>query len=197
MFKKDPVFSLSNKDLNEQELVELAQQGESEAFSIIYEKFLPSVYNRVRFVVPSQDVEDVTQEIFIAVIKSLKSFRWEAKFSTWLRTITNRSVADYYRRRERSKGKLKVDTELSELNPDLSRSTNLTNSPVNIDDRVLIRQGMNEIPEHYREVILLRFAEGLQFSEIAKERDLSLEATKSLFRRAIASLQKQLEETHE
>jgi RNA polymerase sigma-70 factor (ECF subfamily) len=197
MLKKDPSTSKDYEVLDDQELIRLAQDGESNAFASIYERYLPKVYNRVRYVIPERDVEDVTQEIFIAVMKSLKSFRGDSKFSTWLRTLTNRNVADYYRKRERSKGDLQVDTELSEMRPDIGRSTNLTNSAVNIDDRVLISQGLNAIPEHYREVILLRFAEGLKFSQIATELGKSLEATKSLYRRAIAYLQKQLENLHE
>ena len=193
MFKT--VLDISDlTNCEDQVLVKLAQQGEMGAFSILYERYLPVVYNRVRYVVPEQDIEDVTQEIFIAVIKSLKSFRQEAKFSTWLRTITNRSVADYYRRRERKKSNLQVDADIGEINPGLGLSYSMTNTATNIHDRVLLRQALKSLPEHYCEVILLRFAEGLQFNEIAEERGQSLEATKSLFRRAIASLREQLED---
>ena len=131
------------------------------------------------------------------MIKSLKSFRQEALFSTWLRTLTNRSIADYYRRRNREKGNQFVDMDLSEMNPSMTQNPIMTNSGPHLDDKILLRQGLRSLPEHYREIILLRFAEGLQFSEIAESRGQSLEATKSLFRRAIASLRTQLEETHD
>ena len=179
----------------DQVLVKLAQQGKTGAFSILYERYLPVVYNRVRYVVPSQDAEDVAQEIFIAVIKSLKSFRQDAKFSTWLRTITNRSVADYYRRNERSKAHLQVDTDITEMYPDMERSVNASNTTTSMQDIVLLRYALKSLPEHYCEIILMRFAEGLPFTEIAKERGQSLEATKSLFRRAISQLRKQLEDS--
>ena len=74
------------------------------------------MYKRVRFVIPEEDVEDITQEIFIAVMKSLKSFRYEARFSTWLRTLVNRQVADYYRRRHPDESSL---DELTEPEADL------------------------------------------------------------------------------
>jgi RNA polymerase sigma-70 factor (ECF subfamily) len=80
-------------------LVRAAQGGRLEAFNALCERYLPTVYRRVRYMVPVEDVEDVTQEIFIAVMKSLKNFRYEARFSTWLRTLVNRQVANYYRGR--------------------------------------------------------------------------------------------------
>ena len=49
------------------------------------------------------------------------------------------------------------------------------------------------MPEKYREVILLRFSDGMQFDEIAKNMGSNLESTKSLFRRAVAALRKNLE----
>ena len=61
-----------------------------------------------------------------------------------------------------------------------------------LDDLILIRQALKELPEHYQEVILLRFAEGLKFNEIAQIQGQSLEATKSLYRRAIAALNKKV-----
>ena len=48
-----------------------------DAFTALYERYLPTVYKRIRFVIPEEDVDDITQEVFIAVVKSLKSFRYE------------------------------------------------------------------------------------------------------------------------
>jgi DNA-directed RNA polymerase specialized sigma24 family protein len=52
----------------------------------------------------------------------------------------------------------------------------------------MLQQGMEELPENYQEIILLRFADGLTFAEIADSRGQSLEAAKSLYRRAIQAL---------
>ena len=71
--------------------------GTQDAFVLLYERYFPTVFARVRFKVPESDVEDVTQEIFIAMLKSLGSFKGQSKFSTWIWTITNRKIVDYYR----------------------------------------------------------------------------------------------------
>ncbi len=164
---------------NEKELVACAQQGTLEAFTELYEFYLPIVYNRVRYVVPDEDVEDVTQDIFIAAMRSLKSFRGEARFGVWLRTITNRQIAEYYRR------KRPPDVPLMEnqLAP---------HDPASSEESFLLRQAFRKLPQKYREILLFRFAEAMPFQEIARLQGCSLEATKSLFRRAVAALHKQV-----
>ena len=61
-----------------------------------------------------------------------------------------------------------------------------------LDQRIMLRRVLRKLPDHYQEVLLFRFAEGKKFSEIASERGQSLEATKSLFRRAIAALHSEM-----
>jgi RNA polymerase sigma-70 factor (ECF subfamily) len=149
------------------------------------------VYNRVRFTVPESDVEDVIQEIFIGVLRSLRGFKGDARFSTWLRTLVNRRVADYYR--SRNPAETELGTDLSEADPVVTGLYVSANTGA-IDDKIMLRRALNALPEAYREVLVLRFVEGLQFNKIAEERGQSLEATKSLFRRAVAALRKQIEQ---
>ena len=176
----------------DEELVKAAQQGELGAFTRLYQHYLPLVYNRVRYSIPTEDVEDVTQEVFIAVIQSLKSFRYEARFSTWLRTLTSRQVADYYRSRKPPDEARSID--LSGSNPERFALLGTQNKPEDMDNLVFLRQCLEKLPEHYQDVIVLRFVDGLQFNEIAQAREQSLEATKSLFRRAITALRKLMTE---
>jgi RNA polymerase sigma factor (sigma-70 family) len=178
-----------------EELVRSAQQGSGDAFTALYEHFFPIVYNRVRYLVPAEEVEDIVQEIFIAAMKSLKNFRGEARFSTWLRTLVNREIADFYRRRKPAGRQADIDVESSEAErlPQLA----VASAALEIDDSVLVRQALARLPERYREILMLRFADDLQFNEIAQVQGQSLEATKSLFRRAVTALQKVLvEEAH-
>ena len=61
------------------------------------------------------------------------------------------------------------------------------------DERISMRRALKQLPLDYQEVILLRFAEGLKFKEVADALDKNPEAVKSLFRRAIAALKTILE----
>lgn len=194
MFQTDKKTVTDQRTPGDDELVRLAQQGNLDAFTDLYQRYLPVVYNRVRYVVPERDIEDVVQEVFITLLKALRSYRGSSKFSTWLRTLTNRRIVDYYRRRSRTE--IQLDAEQSEAETPMAPELTTAAESVAIEDRVVLRQMLQALPEPYQEVILLRFAEELPFDEIARVRGQSLEATKSLFRRALATLRKQVGETH-
>ena len=179
---------MDNRISSDDDLIRSVQQGSLDAFNMLYERYLPVVYRRVRYVIPEADVEDLTQDIFIAVMKSLKNFRFESQFGTWLRTLVNRQVADFYRSRKPRFETVSLDAEDDDLDRDMSVSTE--DGVHDRDDVIILRQALRKLPENYREIIMLRFVDGLQFDEIAELQGQSLEATKSLFRRAIAALQK-------
>lgn len=163
-----------------------AQQGDREAFRMLYGLYLDKVYNRVKSRVPLQYAEDVTQEVFIAVIRSLDGYEHRAQFNTWLYTIVNRQIADFYRRyRDHSGPSLDLDAD------DLAEAV-LVYDPDDAENWALLQMAFNTLPEHYREIILLRFADGLSFGEIAERRAQSLEAVKSLYRRAIQAIREKL-----
>jgi RNA polymerase sigma-70 factor, ECF subfamily len=171
----------------DEDLIRQFNDGNKEAFDLLYQRYLPSVYKRVRYVVPESDIEDVTQEIFIAALKSLSTFRGDSQFGTWLRTLTNYKVAEFYRKRSRKQEPLLAS---------LSEAAGKTDGSATwmMEERIHIQRALHKLPENYREIILLRFAEELQFNEIADLLDQNLEATKSLFRRAIAALRNHLDE---
>lgn len=173
-------------DPSDEILIKQYKDGNNEAFDALYQRHLPSVYKRVRYVIPENDVEDVTQEIFIAVLRSLSSFRGESQFGTWLRTLTNHKVAEFYRRRTR-----KQEPLLSPLSEASGKMTGNTSKVM--EERIYIQGALQQLPENYREIILLRFAEEMQFNEIAELTNQNLEATKSLFRRAISALRSYLD----
>jgi RNA polymerase sigma-70 factor, ECF subfamily len=181
---------IDQRTLTADELISLAQKGELHAFTTLYEQYLPIVYNRVRYVIPTSDVEDVTQEIFITLLKSLGSFKGQAQFTTWLRTLTNRRVADYYRQRARTA--TTVDADLSDMSPVVNRELGVESETAASEEEMVLRQAMRALPDHYREILLLRFAEDMKFQDIARLQGQSLEGTKSLFRRAITALRNQI-----
>jgi RNA polymerase sigma-70 factor (ECF subfamily) len=190
-------FSVDFEQHNEEALAQLAQQGSQAAFSALYERLFDNVYRRVRYSIPERDVEDVTQEVFIAAMRSLKNYRGEAKFRTWLRTLVARQIADYYRHRKSVEADIEIGEEY-ESGEDMLRSRQIE-APMmeyaGLDDQIILRQCLKRLPDHYREVIVLRIVEGLPFNEISEIQKMTLEATKSQFRRAIAALQKLLGET--
>lgn len=178
---QDNMTTTTPTEQNDETLVSQAIAGDQHAFSELYENHFKKVYNRVAYLIPAEDVEDVTQEVFIAMIKSLKSFRGESKFSTWLRVITNRQIANYYRKNK----KMLNEHDIEPKSNTLKSNTVLAQDSLN---NIYLTRGLMDLPEHYREVILLRFADELKFKHIATNIGKSLDATKSLYRRAIEAL---------
>lgn len=175
---------------NDAELVNALKMGKQDAFNTLYERFLPLVYARVRFKVPTNDVEDVTQEVFIAILKSLNSFKGNSKLSTWIRTITNRKIVDYHR----SKSNLEMVGQEDYEKTAHRHLTSHREASKTKDDLDSIQQALSVLPQNYQEILLMRFIDGLPFQEIARQNGQSLEATKSLFRRSIAALSQKMEE---
>jgi RNA polymerase sigma-70 factor (ECF subfamily) len=170
-------------------LAKQAQTGDRDAFFALYNRYLGKVFNRVKSKIPAQEAEDVTQDVFIAVVRSLRSYKQEARFNTWLYTIVNRQIADFYRRRNRRSQTPEFEVEL-----ETGESIASAFDSADLDQRMLIQRALDSLPEHYQEIILLRFADGLTFSEIAEQRDQSLEAIKSLYRRAIQAARTAMDE---
>lgn len=177
-------------DASDEHLAERAQRGDRDAFFNLYQRYLKRVYNRVKSKIPPQDVDDVTQEIFTAVVRSLGGFEQRARFNTWLYTIANRQIADYYRRRGR--GGWQPESSLDDDDTLVSEAAGVAFEQV--DRRAVVQRALNALPEHYQEIILQRFADELRFPEIAAQRGQSLEAVKSLFRRAMSALREEMGE---
>ncbi len=185
MKPQEPTLDMPSDD----ELVQALKLGEQEAFSILYERFLPLVYARVRFKVPTSDVEDVTQEIFIAILKSLHNFKGNAKLSTWIRTITNNKIADYHRSKTNVENGHEDFEKVAQRNLSSHRE-----SAKKQEELTSIQQALGKLPQNYQDILMMRFVEDMPFHEIAQQNGQSLEATKSLFRRSIDALSKKMEE---
>lgn len=177
------------RDPSDEQLARGAQTGDRDAFFALYERYLQRVTNRVRSKVPRQDVEDVTQDIFVAVVRSLDRYEQRARFNTWLYTIVNRQIADFYRRRQRKDAPdtLELDGE-GELAVAWPVDESLQ------EDQTQMRQALDRLPDHYSDIILMRFADGLSFAEIAERRGQTLDAVKSLYRRALQALREAMGE---
>jgi len=175
---------------SDEQLVKLAQKGDRDAFLTLYNRYLKKVYNRVKSRVPIEDAEDVTQDIFIAVLRSLPSFEQRSRFNTWLYTIVNRQIVDFYRKRNRQgKPSAMISIEGNEQTEDIPDT-----SLANWEDNLWIKNAINHLPAHYQEVLFLRFIDGLTFAEIASLNGQSLEATRSLYRRAVQAIRDKVDE---
>lgn len=158
-------------------LAMLARSGDSAAFETLCDRYLPVVYHRLRMKLPPGAVDDVTQEVFLAATRSIRHFRGDASFGTWIMRIAQHKIADYYRSDGRVPETLPLD-----LAPDVGDHSDAWK------ELVVVRAALERLPEHYQVILLLRFAEGLPFNAIAERLGLTLDAVKSRYRRAVAAI---------
>ena len=142
------------------------------------------------------DAEDVTQEAIVRAFRKLSSFRAESKFSTWLISITINEARTRLRRQvlirmESLDQLLEEDTGLS---PALLRDwREIPSEAIERDEvRMLIQQAVDQLPDIYREVFLLRDVEQLSINEAAEALTISIPSVKVRLHRAHLMLQKQL-----
>jgi RNA polymerase sigma-70 factor (ECF subfamily) len=130
-----------------------------------------------RVILDEAAVDDVTQDTLITVAQSVGSFRGDAKFTTWLHQLARNRAVDHLRR-VRSAEPLGEHDHHSEA----ARMSSLVAS------RQAVRQLLDELPEHYRDAVLLRDVERLPYTEVATRLDRNVNTVKSHVARGRALL---------
>jgi RNA polymerase sigma factor (sigma-70 family) len=182
--------------LDEQILIEQAKNGDQAAFKTIVETWQSLVYNTALGIVQNaEDAEDVTQEVFVKVHKSLKSFKGESKLSTWLYRITVTKSLDH-ERKKKTKKRVGV-TRSIEGADDRERidPPDFHHPGVALDQKenaAILFRVMKQLPENQRIAFTLHKLEGLSYAEISEVMKVSVSAVESLMHRAKANLQKLL-----
>mgnify|MGYP000247574134 CR=1 FL=1 len=172
--------------VDENLLITRAQQGDRAAFRQIYELYLRRVISHVgRIMGPGPEVEDVVQNVFIQVHRSLPSFKGDSKFSTWLYRVTWNVTVSYLRKRVPT-----VDL------PALKQFAATEEQWDRIEARDKLRTlhaGIADLSSEYREAFVLFELEGLSLQEIADMKDESINTIASRVRRARERLRVLLE----
>ncbi len=171
-------------------LVEKAIRGDFAAFGELYGVYLDRIYRYVFYQVKDKmTAEDVTEEVFLKAWKAIKSCRGkERTFSSWLYRIAHNNVIDIFRSQQK---KWTVDMEtVADLNqPSVEIETEL--------DHQEILNSLTDLPPNQRQVIILKFIEGLDNFEIERIIGKSQGAIRVLQTRALAKLREKLSSGHE
>lgn len=172
-------------------LVERVLDGDRSAFNQLVVKYRNRVMGlAVRMLGDRAEAEDVAQDIFVKIYRSLDGFQGAALFSTWLYRVAANSCINH-RRKIRLRRSVSVDVDEVEMSqPD---------APSNPHDlleekqlKLLVEQAIRVLPEEQRIVLILRDIEGLTYEEIAETLDLELGTVRSRLHRARMALQGKL-----
>jgi len=179
-------------DLSDEDLVRLCQETlpqDTRAFEHLVLRHQEQVYAvALRMMGSAQEAEDLTQDAFINIYRSLKRFRGDAAFSTWIYRITVNACLDALGRR-RSRG-TPVDVDLGDaeemLQPIQERQTPVTPEESAIRGELVdcIRNTMMSLQDKERLVLTLRDVEGMEYQTIASILDMGMSAVKMRIHRA-------------
>lgn len=123
-----------------------------------------------------QDVEDILQDIFVKVQSNLCTLKDEEKLKSWIYSITNNAIIDYYRKRKRTCEFLDVEEHIQ--NPYCDEKY------ANGEISICLKNMINKLPDIYKQVITLVCMENMTQIEISKKLGLSYSCTKSRVQRA-------------
>ncbi len=186
----------NEKRLEDKRLIESALSGDEKAFEGLLNKYRNLVFSiMLKMVRNKQEAEDLTQEAFMKAFSSLATFNDEFAFSTWLMKIASNNCIDFLRKRKLKTYSIhepikykdeKIEFEIPDYEPGPERKL------LQGEKSRMIEEAINELPERYRYVIILRHKEEKSYEEISEIMDLPLGTVKAQIFRAREILNKKL-----
>jgi RNA polymerase sigma-70 factor (ECF subfamily) len=181
------------------------QGGDKSAFTLLVRRHQTGLYNFALRQLRMQSLaEDVVQEAFVRVVQNAADFKHEARFSTWVYTITRNLCIDHLRKRALRKHPSLDQPKPSEEGDGPTLGEQTADSRANVERHVTggeikekILAAVDTLPDDQREVFLLREVSNLPFKEIAEITGVPENTVKSRMRYALERLQTQLSEFEE
>lgn len=176
-------------------LVERAQAGDTEAFGLIYDRYVDTVFRFIYFRVGNRPLaEDLTSDTFLRALKRISSFTWQGRdLGAWLVTIARNLVADHFKsgryRLEVTTGDV-LDADREDRGPEGSPETAVVDHITN----VALLSAVKQLNPEQQECIVLRFLQGFSVAETAQAMGKNEGAIKALQYRAVRALARLLPE---
>lgn len=180
------LFDKAEQNISDEQLMLDYAKGDNNAFDQLYARHKGGVYRYfLRQCSDQQQAEELFQDVWTRLINARKSYKSEARFTTWLYTLAHNRLVDWYRKQGKILAAFPVGAD-NEAEADSSWQ------PENDLQRQrlanCLHQAIAALPEDQREVFMLKQEAGLTISEIAAVTDTDNEACKSRYRYAIKKL---------
>ncbi|HDR50565.1 MAG TPA: sigma-70 family RNA polymerase sigma factor [Mariniphaga anaerophila] len=183
----------STNTLNDNELVQRFIEGDQNSLEILIHRHKSRVYSYILLIVKNQELaEDIFQETFIKVIRSLKRGKYveNGKFISWVLRISHNLIIDHFRK-EKLQGTVSNDS----MEVDIFNSQKFSEATIEdqiITDQILseVKELIKELPEDQQQVIYMRHYMGLSFKEIAEQTEVSINTALGRMRYALINLRK-------
>ena len=172
------------------QLIERCLGGEEAAWEDLVKVHTRRVYAICyRFVGTDQEAQDLTQEIFLRVFRSLKSFRaGEGSFTVWLTRLSRNLLIDHYRRTKLDRSTDSIEEQLPMLEEKTAMSARTDGLVAGREASELLQAGLQKLSPELRETVILRDLEELEYREIAQVLNVPEGTVKSRLNRGRAEL---------
>ena len=179
----------------DEELVALATAGDPESFNQLIVRWERSIFALAfRVLGREEDARDVCQETFLRAFRSIKGFKGQSKFSSWLYRIALNLCRDWIRRERRSASLAPLDEETEPAPPPgAARPETAEDRAVRQDLRRVITRAMSALSDDQRITIVLKEYHGLTFQEIADLQGCPLSTVKTRLYQGLGVLRRQLQ----
>ncbi len=181
--------------MDDSEAVDKLKNGDADAFPVIVERYQKSVLNCCyKFLRNRESAEDVTQEVFLEVFESIRSFRGESKLSTWIyRIAVTRSLNQLQSQKRKKRFAVFVspldDRGLEDRVP--SPGSAAPDSRLENEERAdVLARALDRLPRNQKIAFTLSKYDGLSYEEISRIMDASIPSVESLLHRAKVNLRK-------
>ena len=174
----------TNDRQDDMELVRRAQQGDADAFSVMFGAHRAKIYSVcLRMTSNAAEAEDLTQDAFLQVFRRLGTFRGDAALSTWLCRVAVNTVLRHLRMREPRQLSLDQNEQWTNGSPklELGRMDDRLAGSV---DRIVLARAMKGLPVGYRTIFVLHEIKGYAHREIARMLQCSVGTSKSQLHKA-------------
>ena len=181
------------------ELIALLKEGNLRAYEVLVDQFQQKVFSTcISFVPNKEDAEDITQEVFLEVYRSISSFKGKAKLSTWIYRVTTNKCLEFIRKKNTKKRFAFLQSISGNMVPldQTNYFTEINHPGIQLENKELnatLFKAINSLPDQQRVAFTLHKIEGKSYQEIAEIIDKSISSVESLLFRAKKNLQKLLE----
>ena len=173
------------KNFSDQEIIDSVLKGNDSDYSIIVDRYKNKAFSILKRMLKNEfDAEEILQDCFLKAYNSLRSFKGEAKFSTWFYKIVYNSALT-----KLSSKKRKIESEMSSLDDHFNLESDYDSMDIEKKDLdEFLQETINKLPERYSAIIIMYYLNQLSVEEISEVMHISVSNVKVMLHRSRNSL---------
>lgn len=183
--------------LSDQQLLNTHLVGNEDAMSVLIDRHRKRVFDYINMMVKDRELaDDIFQETFIKVVKFIRDNRYKdnGRFLSWVLRIAHNQVIDHFRQNKQNRKVTEADAGYDILNSKLFAVDTIETEIVSKQIESDIKKLVEFLPDEQREVVVMRYYNGMSFKEIAESTDVSINTALGRMRYALINLRKLIHE---